>query len=84
MNGRADAETPFVIRHLKFFGHSDLLSFAIMSNAIPLTPGFSPVTTGKIVQNRFNGFPRADKPLKRLACRHARSTRLKPGVGESD
>jgi hypothetical protein len=55
-----------------------------MSNAISLTPGFSPVTVGKTVQNRFNGFPRADKPLKRLACWHATFTRLKPGVNESD
>jgi hypothetical protein len=54
-----------------------------MRNVIPLTPGFSPVTVGKTIQNRFNGFPRAGKPLKRLACRHATSTRLKPGVNES-
>ena len=46
-----------------------------MSNAISLTPGFSPVTGGKIIQNRFNGFPRAGKPLKPLADRHATSTR---------
>jgi hypothetical protein len=55
-----------------------------MRNAISLTPGFSPVTVGKAIQNRFNGFPRAGKPLKRLACRHATSIRLKPGVNESD
>jgi hypothetical protein len=55
-----------------------------LSNAISLTPGFSPVTAGKPIQNRFNGFPRADKPLKRLADRHATATRLKPGVNESD
>jgi len=55
-----------------------------MSNAISLTPGFSPVTDGKTIQNRFNGFPRAGKPLKRLACQIANSTRLKPGVNESD
>ena len=55
-----------------------------MSNAISLTPGFSPVMIGKTIQNRFNGFPRAGKPLKRLTCRHATSTRLKPGVNESD
>ena len=55
-----------------------------MSNAISLTPGFSPVTASKTIQNRFNGFPRADKPLKRLGSRHAISTRLKPGVNESD
>ena len=45
-----------------------------MSNAISLTPGFSPVTVGKTIQNCFNGFPRAGKPLKRLACRNATST----------
>jgi len=55
-----------------------------MSNAVSLTPGFSPVTDGRTIQNRFNGFPRVGKPLKRLACRHAASTRLKPGVNGSD
>jgi hypothetical protein len=35
-------------------------------------------------KNRFNGFSRAGKPLKRLACRLASGTRLKPGVNESD
>ena len=39
---------------------------------------------GKTMQNRFNGFPRASKPLKRLVDRHATSTRLKLGVNESD
>ena len=53
-----------------------------MSNAISLTPGFSPVMAGKTCQNRFNGFPRARKPLKRLARRRAFTTRLKPGVNE--
>jgi hypothetical protein len=60
------------------------MSLAQMSNAISLTPGFSPVTVGKTIQNRFNGFPRAGKPLKRLVYRNATSTRLKPGVNESD
>jgi hypothetical protein len=55
-----------------------------MSNAISLTPGFSPVTAGKTFQNRFNGFLRAVKPLKRLSCRRPFLTRLKPGVNESD
>jgi hypothetical protein len=55
-----------------------------MSNTISLTPDFSPVTAGMTVQNRFNGFPRADQPLKRLDDRHATSTRLKPGVNEND
>jgi hypothetical protein len=54
-----------------------------MSNAISLTPGFSPVTAGKALRNRFNGFTGAGKPLKRLADRHASTTRLKPGVNES-
>ena len=39
---------------------------------------------GKTGQNRFNGFLRASKPLKRLACRKACATRLKPGVNESN
>jgi hypothetical protein len=55
-----------------------------MSYAISLTPGFSPVTVGKINHNRFNGFPRAGKPSKRLVCRRAALTRLKPGVNQSD
>jgi hypothetical protein len=38
-----------------------------LSEAISLTPGFSPVVVSEKFQNRFNGFPRADKPLKRLA-----------------
>jgi len=54
-----------------------------MSDAISLTPGFSPVMAGQADQNRFNGFPRASKPLKRLAHRNACTTRLKPGVNES-
>jgi hypothetical protein len=62
----------------------ELLSLAKMSNAISLTPGFSPVTAGKIFPNRFNGFSRADKPLKRLVGRRASLTRLKPGVNQSD
>jgi hypothetical protein len=53
-----------------------------MSNAISLTPGFSPVLAGKASQNRFNGFPRAVKPLKRLVHRNHYATRLKPGVNE--
>jgi hypothetical protein len=53
-----------------------------MSNAISLTPGFSPVRVGETCQNRFNGFPRAGKPLKRLTGRCAANTRLKPGVNE--
>jgi hypothetical protein len=42
---------------------------------ISLTPGFSPVMADIESQNRFNGFPRAGKPLKRLAAR----TRESPG-----
>jgi hypothetical protein len=33
-------------------------------------------------KNRFNGFPAADKPLKRLILRTVFYTRLKPGVNE--
>jgi hypothetical protein len=54
------------------------------SNAVLLTPGFSPVTTSKECQNRFNGFRPAGKPLKRLASLKALATRLKPGVNESN
>jgi hypothetical protein len=39
---------------------------------------------GQAGQNRFNGFPRTGKPLKRLTRRNACATRLKPGVNESN
>ena len=55
-----------------------------MRNAISLAPGFSPVIVAYTFQNRFNGFPRADKPLKRLASGPASITRLKPGANLSD
>ena len=51
-----------------------------MSNAFPLTPGFSPVAAEKECQNRFNGFALAGKPLKRLVRSIAPNTRLKPLV----
>jgi hypothetical protein len=54
-----------------------------MSNAISLTPGFSPVIAGAEDQNRFNGITRAGKPLKRLIRPNAFTARLKPGVYES-
>jgi hypothetical protein len=54
-----------------------------MSNAISLAPGFSPVMAGTAGQNRFNGFSRPHKPLKRLARPNGFATRLKPGVNES-
>ena len=54
-----------------------------MSNAISLTPGFSPVIAGVEDQNRFNGFSRGGKPLKRLIRPNAFTARLKPGVYES-
>jgi hypothetical protein len=38
---------------------------------------------GTDVKNRFNGFSRAGKPLKRLTLLDAFITRLKPGVSES-
>lgn len=60
----------------------NLLNPAQMGNVISLTPGFSPVTTGNGNANRFNGFSRADKPLKRLERPMADFTRLKPGASE--
>jgi hypothetical protein len=54
-----------------------------VSNTISLTPGFSPVLAGQVDRNRFNGFSRAEKPLKRLARQDVPTTRLKPGVNES-
>jgi hypothetical protein len=53
-----------------------------MSNAFSLTPGFSPVTATVLSANRFNGFPRLTKPLKRLARLTALTTPLKRGVNE--
>ena len=54
-----------------------------MRDAISLTPGFSPVWADASEENRFNGFPPAGKPLKRLCVRHHFFTRLKPGVNET-
>jgi hypothetical protein len=57
---------------------------AKMRHEFSLTPGFSPVQKSGKVKNRFNGFPRASKPLKRLALRTTCYTGLKPGVNEID
>ena len=54
-----------------------------MTIAISLAPGFSPVSVGQREENRFNGFPPATKPLKRLAASPPSNTRLKPGANES-
>ena len=54
-----------------------------MGNGISLAPGFSPVVQRKKGRNRFNGFVRAGKPLKRLAIRNVHDTRLQPGANES-
>ena len=59
------------------------VNFTSMSRAISLTPGFSPVSADWGGQNRFNGFLRAGKPLKRLPHIAPSTTRLKPGVNES-
>jgi hypothetical protein len=42
------------------------------------------VPAGKELHNRFNGFSRTRKPLKRLAGPNAFTTRLKPGVNENN
>jgi len=60
------------------------MDFGKMKNTFSLTPGFSPVRAGGEDQNRFNGFFRAGKPLKRLARRDAFITRLKPGVNKNE
>ena len=52
----------------------------VISLVISLTPGFSPVMADEGDQNRFNGFSRAGKPLKRLGRPNAFVTRLKPLV----
>ena len=53
-----------------------------MTNIISLTPNFSWVSGMAVGQNRFNGLPTDEKPLKRLN-RFARSrTRLKPGAND--
>ena len=53
-----------------------------MSSPLSLAPGFSPVIAGKNEENRFNGFPPAGKPLKRLTSRRRQCARLKPGVNK--
>jgi hypothetical protein len=47
-----------------------------------INTGLQPGDGRRNLSNRFNGFPRAGKPLKRLAGRRAANTRLKPGVNE--
>ena len=49
---------------------------------ISLTPGFSRVAGGRGEPNRFSGFRRAGKPLKRLEFFRCDGTGLKPGVNE--
>jgi hypothetical protein len=49
---------------------------------LSLTPGFSPVTGDGESFNRFNGFSRARKPLKRLKFAGCVHTGLKPGFNE--
>jgi hypothetical protein len=53
-----------------------------LRHAFSLTPGFSPVMTDSEWPNRFNGFLRPSKPLKRLAHRKALATPLKRSVNE--
>jgi len=53
-----------------------------MTETIPLTPGFSPVAGVGRTQNRFNGFARAGKPLKRLEFPASFGARLQPGVNK--
>jgi hypothetical protein len=56
--------------------------------AISLTPGFSRVSSIRVMKNRFNGFsagqsrPHAGKPLKRLCLEPSPYTGLKPGANE--
>ncbi len=53
-----------------------------MNTALSLTPGLSPLAAAVGNDNRFNGFPRVGKPLKRLAHFMHGNTRLKPGANE--
>jgi len=55
-----------------------------MSDCMSLTPGFSPAIVSEECKNRFNGFSRAEKPLKRLDRHVGWNTRLKPGVNEKN
>lgn len=50
---------------------------------LSLAPGFSPVGGVKLFLNRFSGFARPGKPLKRLNDLASLYTRLKPGANES-
>src|SRR6266542_2747273 len=51
-------------------------------SVLSLTPGFSPVTGEGAGLNRFSGFSRTRKPLKRLDFRDPTHTGLKPGANE--
>ena len=50
---------------------------------LSLTPGFSPVSPTRGLENRFNGLPPRPKPLKRLQLDALAYTALKPGVYET-
>ena len=58
-------------------------SFVKMDNAIFINTGLQPGADEESTENRFNGFPTAGKPLKRLASFALLPTRLKPGVNET-
>jgi hypothetical protein len=49
---------------------------------VSLAPGFSPVDGVTFCPNRFSGFTRTKKPLKRLNYVVPRYTGLKPGANE--
>src|SRR5262249_48209719 len=53
---------------------------AEISKLLLLTPGFSPVQPAQKRNKPFQRFPIGEKPLKRLGCRVAPDTRLKPCV----
>ena len=53
-----------------------------MIDTFSLTPGFSPAPAAAPARNRFNGFLRPAKPLKRLVRQAALDTPLKWGANE--
>jgi len=54
-----------------------------MGNAILINTRLQPGAGEEGKANRFNGFPAAGKPLKRLGSFASFSTRLKPGVNDT-
>ena len=62
--------------------HALPLGLRPLPRRLSLTPGFSPVTSDGGRFNRFSGFSRAKKPMKRLDVIRSFHTRQKPSANE--